>query len=138
MYIKDLTKDTKLLKKQGDGFLVDVLIKDGIKTIRTTTDPFLAKQYTVKEMFEEVYHNMSANDIKDVRTAHAKGNDSYRTVLAYRCDNYYALKTSNISYGYNKDMEAEKKLLIELDLSYMIEQEETVIESIDILGGGDE
>jgi hypothetical protein len=131
MYIKDLKKDTKVIRKEGSGFFVDAVTKEGITTMRTTSDPTLAKQFTLKEMFETIYNDMSADDIKSVREAHASGKDSYSTVLAYRCQDYRVIKPESIQYGYSNDMAHEKRLLNELDLSYIIDTPKVVIKLID-------
>jgi len=133
-YVTDLTKDTKILRVINGEYLVDTIIKDGIKTVRTTKDPYLATPISVEEMYKELYNSLSVDDLKEIKEAHKKGSGSYNTMIANRYTTsakFHVLHTSSISYGYNDDLKHEAKLLKELGLGWMLEEEKVEIESID-------
>jgi len=135
MYISELTKDTKILRVINGEYLVDVSVKDGVKTIRTTKNPYLAQPITVEEMYKELYNSLSSEDIKEVIEAHKVGKDSYNTIIGKVRYNglkdFKALRTASIDYGYTDDIDSEAKLLKQLGLSWMIQEEKIAVESID-------
>ena len=130
MYIKELNKETQFIRVYDDAFLVDVVIKDGIKTIRTSTNVFKAKKFTVQEAYEEAFSTLSERDITRLQEAHVK-DDSYSLLSRTVGSLFRVIKPDNLDYGYSNDAMHEAKLLTSMDMAYMFTPEVVAIESVD-------
>jgi len=132
MYVKDLTQDTMFIKRVANTgeYLVDMDVKDGVRTIRTTKNVFKAQQFTLREAYEHTYNDLGERERERVLEAHDK-NDSYNSLTYYVRDSFSPLEVADINYGYNSDIESEKKLLESMDIGHMVTRSVVITETVD-------
>jgi len=132
MYIKQLTKDSIFVKKIGNAYLVDENEIDGIKTIRTTSNPLKAHQFTLQNVYQLVYNSLDSDEERAVMDAH-KTKDPYGILSRKINNDYRVLVAERLDYGYPEDVESEAKLLISMGMDYVFTPTKIITESIDTI-----
>jgi hypothetical protein len=136
MYIKELDKDTMLVKvistDKNDKhiYLVEEHIEKGLRTVIASKDPTKAKLFTLQEAYKITYENLDEENKQDIIKAHEKI-DSYGMLSRRLNDQFKIITTDRVDYGYKEDVIHEAKLLEQLDLGYMCKSVQTIIKDVD-------